>query len=113
MAEKKRLKISFQTFEELSGLLTERKYKIASRTTLGVKPPESDDWIKTFNIGNIMHLQAVDFDEFNDKSQSLSSPGGFSSFVHEETSKDQLLHKTLYIVVAYFCIGTELRFLSL
>ena len=107
------MKISFQTFEELSGLLTERKFKIASRTALGVKPTESDDWIRTFNIGNIMHLQAMSFDEFSHKSQTDSSPDDLPTFVHEQTSKDQLLHKTLYVVVAYFCIGTELRFLSL
>jgi len=32
-----------------------------------MKPVESEDWIQTFNIGNIMHLQAIGFDEFSDK----------------------------------------------
>jgi hypothetical protein len=73
---------------------------------------DSDDWIQTFNIGNIMHLQAVGFDEFSDRTAELSKVGGFQSFVLDETGKDSMLHKTLYIVVAYFCIGTELRFLS-
>lgn len=27
-------------------------------------------------------------------------------------SKDELLFKALYVIVAYFCIGTELRFLA-
>jgi hypothetical protein len=72
-----------------------------------VKAAESDDWIQTFNIGNIMHLQAASFDEFNDTTKL-----GFSSFVLSETSKDCLLYKALYVIVAYFCIGTELRFLS-
>ena len=54
MAEKRRMNISFQSFEELSSLQTERKYKISARTTLGLKQVE--DWISTFNIGNIMHL---------------------------------------------------------
>ena len=29
-----------------------------------------------------------------------------------EISKDQLLYKALYVIVSYFCIGTELRFLA-
>lgn len=112
MAEKKRLKISFQTFEELSSLQTERRFKISSRSTLGMKPVESEDWIQTFNIGNIMHLQAIGFDEFSDKHSILNSNTGFSNFVLEETNMDMLLYKALYIIVSYFCIGTELRFLS-
>jgi hypothetical protein len=57
-----------------------------------------------------MHLQALGFDEFNDRSANKAA--GFTSFVQSEIGKDTLLHKTLYAVVAYFCIGTELRFLS-
>jgi hypothetical protein len=107
MAEKKKMKISFQTYDELNSLQNERRFKISSRSTLGVKAAESDDWIQTFNIGNIMHLQAASFDEFNDTSKLA-----FPSFVSSETSKDSLLYKALYVIVAYFCIGTELRFLS-
>ena len=62
MAEKKKLKISFHTFEELTSLQNEKKFKISSRSTLGLKTSDEDDWIQTFNIGNIMHLQAVGFD---------------------------------------------------
>jgi len=29
-----------------------------------------------------------------------------------QVSKDSLLTKCLYLIVAYFCVGTELRFLS-
>lgn len=112
MAEKKKLKISFQTYDELTSLQNERKFKISSRSTLGVKSNAEDDWIQTFNIGNIMHLQAIGFDEFNNKTESSRAGPGFSNFVLEETSKDTLLHKALYVIVAYFCIGTELRFLS-
>jgi hypothetical protein len=36
LAEKKKLKISFQTFEELTSLLAEKKYKISSRSNLGI-----------------------------------------------------------------------------
>lgn len=63
LAEKKKLKISFQTFEELNSLLAEKKFKISSRTSLGIQNSGEDDWINSFNIGNIMHLQAIGFDE--------------------------------------------------
>jgi len=56
LAEKKRLKISFQTFEELTSLLAEKKFKISSRSNLGIMSSTEDDWINNFNIGNIMHL---------------------------------------------------------
>lgn len=63
MAEKKKLKISFQTFEEMNKLQIEQKFKITARSALGVKNYSTDDWIFSFNIGNIMHLQTMGFDE--------------------------------------------------
>ena len=63
MAEKKKLKISFQTFEEMNKLQIEQKFKITARSALGVKNYGTDDWIFSFNIGNIMHLQTLGFDE--------------------------------------------------
>jgi len=36
LAEKKQLKISFQTFEELNTLLAEKKFKITARNNLGI-----------------------------------------------------------------------------
>jgi hypothetical protein len=98
MAEKKKLKISFHTFEELTSLQNEKKFKISSRSTLGLKTSDEDDWIQTFNIGNI-----------NDRAFTAHN---FANFVLSEIGKDTLLYKTLYIIVSYFCIGTELRFLS-
>ncbi len=65
LAEKKRLNISFSSFDELNSLQNEKKFKIAVRTTLGVKDSNEEDWINDFNIGNIMHLQALGFDELN------------------------------------------------
>jgi hypothetical protein len=56
MAEKKHLKISFQTFEEMNKLQMEEKFKIKARSNLGLKNYGADDWIFSFNIGNIMHL---------------------------------------------------------
>ena len=41
----------------------EQKYKIKDRSALGLKNFATDDWIFSFNIGNIMHLQTLGFDE--------------------------------------------------
>jgi hypothetical protein len=71
-----------------------------------------------------MHLQAMGFDELNFKHQkqtgnySSTSPESANNaytnpqFVTEEIAKDSMLYKALYVIVAYFCIGTELRFLA-
>ena len=66
MAEKKKMRISFQTYDELNSLQNERRFKISFRSTLGVKAAESDDWIQTFNIGNIMHLSPLSLDDFSE-----------------------------------------------
>ena len=47
----------------MNKLQIEQKYKITARSTLGVKNYSQDDWIFSFNIGNIMHLQTLGFDE--------------------------------------------------
>ena len=72
MAEKKRLKISFQTYEEMNKLQIEQKFKITARSALGVKNFSNDDWIFSFNIGNIMHLQTLGFDELANAKTSQS-----------------------------------------
>ena len=56
LAEKKKLNISFSTFEELNSLQNAKKHKISQRTNLGLKDAVEDDWISNFNIGNIMLL---------------------------------------------------------
>lgn len=61
-----------------------------------------------------MHLQAVSFDDFNDAPPSNDDFGKeFTNFVLDEIDKDKLLHKALFVIVSYFCIGTELRFLAM
>ena len=93
MAEKKKLKISFQTFEEMNKLQLEQKYKITARSALGVKNFGTDDWIFSFNIGNIMHLQTLGFDELNNaktttslnKSDLALSPGAGASKKYTST----------------------------
>ena len=51
------------TYEEMNKLQIEQKYKITARSALGVKNYATDDWIFSFNIGNILHLQTLGFDE--------------------------------------------------
>ena len=60
-----------------------------------------DDWILNLNIGNVMHLLPMSLDELNlhiDNSHELS--------------RDAMFEKIILLGVAYFCVGTELRFLS-
>lgn len=69
------------------------------KTILGVK--EQDDWIFNLNIGNVMHLLPMSLEELNlhiDNSHELS--------------RDAMLEKLILLSVSYFCVGTELRFLS-
>jgi len=70
MAEKKRLNISFQTVEEITKLQKEQRFKITARSSLRIKSFGTDDWVYSFNIGNIMHLQTLGFDELTSASAS-------------------------------------------
>ena len=56
-----------------------------------------------------MHMQSLGSDDYNGK----TTPHNLTLFSQQETSKDELLCKTLNVIVSYFCIGTELRFLAL
>jgi hypothetical protein len=70
------------------------------QTILGVKD-QQDDWIFNLNIGNVMHLLPMSLEELNlhiDNSHELS--------------RDAMLEKIILLSVSYFCVGTELRFLS-
>ena len=51
----------------------EQRYKITARSALGVKNFGTDDWIFSFNIGNIMHLQTLGFDELNNAKTTAST----------------------------------------
>jgi len=71
------------------------------QTILGVKDNQQDDWIFNLNIGNVMHLLPMSLEELNlhiDNSHELS--------------RDAMLEKIILLSVSYFCVGTELRFLS-
>ena len=55
---------------------------------------KNDDWIQLLNIGNIMYLSPLNYDP------------------KYELLRDAILEKVVMLTVAYFCIATELRFLS-
>ena len=60
-----------------------------------------DDWIQLLNIGNIMYLSPLNYDDLE-----LDSDPKY------ELLSDAILEKVVMLTVAYFCIATELRFLS-
>ena len=90
-AFKRGMHISFHSFGEMTRLAQEQKFKITQRNQLGIKSDKNEDWIFSFNIGNIMHLQAVTFDELEFKLPTTSAVLNFSkneTIITGETSKD-------------------------
>ena len=84
-------------YSQVSSTIPQLKDNV--KTILGVK--DSDDWIFNLNIGNVMHLLPMSIEELNlhiDNSHELS--------------RDAMLEKIILISVSYFCVGTELRFLT-
>ena len=62
---------------------------------------KKDDWIQLLNIGNIMYLSPLNYEDLE-----LDSDPKY------ELLRDAILEKVVMLTVAYFCIATELRFLS-
>ena len=62
---------------------------------------KKDDWIQLLNIGNIMYLSALNYEDLD-----LDSDPKY------ELLRDAILEKVVMLTVAYFCISTELRLLS-
>ena len=91
--------ISFHNLEEIDALKKNERFKMNLRNVLGIK--HSDDWIFNLNIGNVMHLSPMNLDELHTKLE-----------LTHELNRDAMLEKIVLITVAYFCVGTELRFLS-
>ena len=60
-----------------------------------------DDWIQLLNIGNIMYLSALNYEDLD-----LDTDPKY------ELLRDAILEKLVMLTVAYFCIATELRFIS-
>lgn len=63
LGEKKRLKISFTDKEEIERMKADNQYKLNVRSALGIKNP--DDWIFNLNIGNVMHMSPIGFDDLH------------------------------------------------
>ena len=87
----------FSSLREIINLKVNKRFKINVRNTLGVK--DHNNWIYNLNIGNVMNLTPMNSDELNTQSD-----------VFQELSKDTMLEKIILYVVAYFCVGTEIRF---
>ncbi|CAI2384584.1 unnamed protein product [Moneuplotes crassus] len=66
---------------------------------LGVK--RFEDWILNLNIGNVMHLSPLTLQEMYLQLDNS-----------HELTRDAILEKVVLLSIAYFCVGTELRFLS-
>ena len=56
---------------------------------------KKDDWIKLLNIGNIMYLSALNYEDLD-----LDSDPKY------ELLRDAILEKVVMLTVAYFCIAT-------
>ena len=61
---------------------------------------KKDDWIQLLNIGNIMYLSALNYEDLD-----LDSDPKY------ELIRDAILEKVVMLTVSYFCIATEMRFL--
>lgn len=103
---RKGLNISFEDDIQITNLIKSDKFKINTRSVLGVK--NTNDWIYGLNIGNIMHLTPYEFDDlYKDFSDAESDTKDM-----KELTNDWILEKIIYLSSAYFWIATELRFLN-
>ena len=62
---------------------------------------KKDDWIKLLNIGNIMYLSALNYEDLD-----LDSDPKY------ELLRDAIIEKILMLTVSFFSIANELRFLG-
>ena len=97
--ERRRRGLSFGSEEEIRELKENSKFRLNARNMLGVRHKE--DWVFNLNIGNVMHLSAMSFDELLPPSDKT-----------HELNKDAMLEKIILLVVGLFCVSTEIRFLS-
>ena len=68
------------------------------RTVLGFL--NQNEWILNLNIGNIMQIQPVKMKDF------------LQSFRNEQQlSRESFLEKLQLLIVSYFCVSTEQRFI--
>jgi len=74
------------------------------RSSLGLVK-QDEDWIFSINIGNVMSMAPLSLEE-------LSSNNGVKSETYHEVARDSMLEKIILIIIAYFCIATEMRFIA-
>lgn len=58
------------------------------------------EWIQNLNIGNIMQISVVDVEDFISWRRN-----------DQELDRNNFLQSISHLVVSYFCLSTELRFL--
>jgi hypothetical protein len=74
------MRISFGSEQEIERMRKDTRFKLNARNVLGIK--HQDDWIFNLNIGNIMHLAPLSFDDLNSFAyiqRPASSGGGLKS----------------------------------
>jgi hypothetical protein len=72
--------------------------RIDMRTVLGFL--NQSEWIMNMNIGNIMQIQPVRMRDFLQSSRNETA-----------LSRESFLEKIQLLIVAYFCVSTEQRFI--
>ncbi len=85
--------------EKILSFIHNNTMKISTRNILGII--KNDDWLNLFNIGNIMFLYAMSYDDLD-----LDSDPKY------ELLRDAIIEKILMFTVSYFSIANELRFLN-
>ena len=85
--------------EKIFAFITNKDTKISTRNILGII--KNDDWLNLFNIGNIMFLYAMSYDDLD-----LDSDPKY------ELLRDAIIEKILMLTVAFFSIANELRFIN-
>lgn len=107
--ERRRLKVSFHSLEEIEELRAQLNNSGGLnqhyvRSSLGLVKHD-EDWIFSINIGNVMSMAPLSVDE-------LATNNGVKSETYHEVARDSMLEKIILISIAYFCIATEMRFLA-
>ena len=87
------------TPDKITTFINNKVLKISTRNILGVI--KNDDWLNAFNIGNIMFLFPVSYDDLD-----LDSDPKY------ELLRDAIIEKILMLTVAFFSISNEVRFLN-
>jgi hypothetical protein len=93
---KRRAKISFDNEEEIDKIKEDQSFKVNERNALGVK--SSEGWVYNLNIGNIMHLTPLDFDDMH----LACMPESIKKRSISELSKDAIIEKIVYLTVSLF-----------